>query len=84
VDCGTGQFTPATGHTGNDTPDKQRRVDAGSGVPTRPRISVGNINQDGGGGSNRAIVVTSDGGITMEDAGDASTSGVDIRTWRER
>jgi type IV pilus assembly protein PilY1 len=84
VDCGSGQFTPATGHTANDTPDKQRRTDAGSGVPTRPRISVGDINQDGGGGANRAIVVTSDGGITMEDAGNASSSGVDIRTWRER
>jgi hypothetical protein len=84
VDCGGGLFTPAAGNTSNDTPDKQRRTDVGSGIPTRPRISVGNINEAGGGGANRAIVVTSDGGVVMQDTGNTNSSGVNVRTWRER
>ena len=81
LDCGTGTFAT---NPGTDA-DKRRKA-IGSGIPTRPRVSVGQINQGGGGGpcSNRVVVITSDGFIENDCPGTAASSGVNVRTWRER
>jgi hypothetical protein len=82
LDCGTGEFQsePGTAH------DKRRKA-IGSGLPTRPRVSVGQLNQGGGGGggcNNKIVVVTSDGEIWNNSPGCIPSSGVGVRSWRER
>jgi Tfp pilus tip-associated adhesin PilY1 len=85
LDCATGEF-PGPGDSADD-----RRMAIGSGLPTRPRVSVGDLNQGGGGGCpsppcciNKVVVVTSDGEIYNDCPDDLPTSGVKVRSWRER
>jgi type IV pilus assembly protein PilY1 len=85
LDCGVGEF-PGPGDNAAD-----RRMAIGSGLPTRPRVSVGDLNQGGGGGCpsppcciNKVVVVTSDGEIYNDCPDDLPTSGVKVRSWRER
>ncbi len=80
VDCGDGGFTA---HTGND---EQRRKAIGAGIPTRPRVSVGDLNQGGssGGCNNRVVVVTSEGSIENDCPGSLPSTGIKVRSWRER
>ena len=85
LDCGVGEF-PGPGDNQDD-----RRLAVGSGLPTRPRVSVGDLNQGGGGGCpsppcciNKVVVVTSDGEIYNDCPDDLPTSGVKVRSWRER
>ena len=84
IDCSNGVYTPSAGYSGNTDAADQRRKAIGGGIPTRPRITIGNINSNGGGTSNRVVVVTSDAGIENASQGSASSSGISIRTWRER
>ena len=80
LECGTGYFQSAPG----DANDKRRRV-IGDGVPTRPRVSVGCLNQGGGSGcKNKVIVITSDASIENIDGGSAASSGIKVRSWRDR
>jgi hypothetical protein len=85
LDCGVGSFPTPSGTDADD-----RRTAIGTGIPTRPRVSVGDLNQGGGGGGgggpcpNRVVIVTSDGEILNDCPGDIDTSGVGLRSWRER
>jgi len=81
VECGVGRFQSDPG-----TDQDKRRKAIGTGIPTRPRISVGDLNSGGGGGSclNRVVVVTSDGRIVTDCGDEFDGSGVSIRSWRER
>jgi type IV pilus assembly protein PilY1 len=81
IDCGVGRFSS------EPTEQDQRRKAIGTGIPTRPRISVGDLG--GGGGppppcQNRVVVVTSDGRIVTDCGDEFDGSGVSIRSWRER
>ncbi len=81
LDCGEGAY-PSNPGSGND----RRRKAVGGGLPTRPRVSVGGLNQGGasGGCDNKVIVITSDGNIENDCPAPLPSSGIDIRTWRER
>lgn len=81
LSCGTGDYTSNPGGPGD-----QRRKAIGGGLPTRPRVSVGDLNQGGtsGGCNNKVVVITSDGQIDNDCPGPLPSSGVNIRTWRER
>ena len=78
--CGVGAYTAQPG----DANDKRRRA-IGNGVPTRPRVSVGCLNQGGGSDcSNKVVVLTSDASIENSDGGSAESSGINVRSWRDR
>ncbi|MFP8873640.1 MAG: hypothetical protein VCB42_03680, partial [Myxococcota bacterium] len=78
--CGVGAYTTQPG----DANDKRRRA-IGNGVPTRPRVSVGCLNQGGGSDcSNKVVVLTSDASIENSDGGSAESSGINVRSWRDR
>lgn len=82
IDCGVGNYTSDPG-----TADDKRRSSVGSGIPTRPRVSAGDLSGGGGGGdpcANRVVVVTSDGSVSNDCHGSASSSGVRLRSWRQR
>ncbi len=81
LDCGTPKWGSNPG-SGND----DRRKLIGDGLPTRPRVSVGAINQGGtsGGCDNKVVIITSDGNIENDCPGNLPSSGVDLRSWRER
>jgi type IV pilus assembly protein PilY1 len=86
LDCGVGAFPTTPGSDADD-----RRTVIGTGIPTRPRVSVGDLNQGGGGGGggggpcpNRVVIVTSDGEILNDCPGDIDSTGIGIRSWRER
>lgn len=81
LSCGDPEADPsATGE------ENQRRKSIGGGLPTRPRVSVGDLNSGGsnGGCNNKVVVITSDGGIENDCPGPIPTSGINIRSWRER
>jgi hypothetical protein len=81
MECGVGRFTTDPGGA-----QDKRRKKVGTGIPTRPRISVGDLNSGGGGGAckNRVVMVTSDGRIVTDCGDEFDGSGVSIRSWRER
>jgi hypothetical protein len=81
LECGIGKFTTEPGGVA----DKRRKA-IGSGIPTRPRVSVGDINQGGGtpGCKNKVVVITSDGNISNDCPGTIPGSGISVRSWRER
>ncbi len=84
LDCGVGLFATDPGGEA----DKRRKA-IGSGIPTRPRVSVGDLTQGGGGVggglcANRVVMITSDGFISNDCPGTMPTSGVNVRSWRER
>jgi Tfp pilus tip-associated adhesin PilY1 len=82
VDCGGGSYTSDPGGS-----NAQRRAICGNGIPTRPRVSAGELSGGSSGGdpcANRVVVVTSDGSVSNECQGSASTSGVRLRSWRQR
>jgi type IV pilus assembly protein PilY1 len=81
LECGIGTFT---GNGGD--PADQRRKAIGDGIPTRPRVSVGDINQGGdtSGCKNKVVVITSDGNISNDCPGTLPGSGISVRSWRER
>ena len=76
--------TGIAGPTGG-TADKRRKA-IGDGIPTRPRVSVGDINQGGdtSGCKNKVVVITSDGNISNDCPGTLPGSGISVRSWRER
>ncbi|MCH2171178.1 hypothetical protein MK489_10375 [Myxococcota bacterium] len=80
VDCANGSFTPNPG-TGNE----DRRLLIGTGLPTRPRVSVGGLNEGNATAScnNKVIVITSDGGIQNQ-CKTLPSRGINIRSWRSR
>ena len=55
IECGEGYFTDASG-------DPERTISLGEGLPSDPRVSVGNGDGSGGGG-NRVIISRQDGSI---------------------
>ena len=78
-DCGLGGFPD------NSSTQEDRREPIGDGMPTRPRVSVGDLNQgDPSGCVNKIVVVTSDGSIWNDCPGSIPSSGVKVRSWRER
>jgi hypothetical protein len=81
LDCGEGAW-PSNPGSGND----DRRKAVGGGLPTRPRVSVGGLNQGGSTGTcdNKVVVITSDGNIENDCPAPLPSSGIDIRSWRER
>jgi hypothetical protein len=80
LECGVGAFQSEPGG-----PAEKRRRAIGSGVPTRPRVSVGCLNQGGGSGcKNKVVVITSDASVENIDSGNAASSGIKIRAWRDR
>jgi Tfp pilus tip-associated adhesin PilY1 len=73
IDCGEGLFTDASG-------DPEKTVSVGAGLPSDPRVSIGN--GDGGGGGNRVIISTQGGGLmNIEAPPGFSTFGMFY--WRE-
>jgi hypothetical protein len=81
LECGIGKFTTNPGGAA----DKRRKA-IGDGIPTRPRVSVGDINQGGdtSGCKNKVVVITSDGNISNDCPGTIPGSGISVRSWRER
>ncbi|MDP6981311.1 MAG: PilC/PilY family type IV pilus protein [Myxococcota bacterium] len=80
LECAVGAFQT---NPGGD--DDKRRKEIGGGIPTRPRISVGDLDGGGGGGcANKVVVITSDGEIDSDCPGSISSSGVRLRSWRHR
>ncbi|MFT5695099.1 MAG: type IV pilus assembly protein PilY1 [Myxococcota bacterium] len=80
LECAVGSFSTNPGSEA----DKRRKA-IGGGIPTRPRISVGDLNGGGGGGcANKVVVITSDGEIDSDCPGSVSNSGVRLRSWRQR
>lgn len=81
LECAIGAFQDDPGSA-----DDKRRKKIGGGIPTRPRISVGDLDGGGGGGgcANRIVVITSDGEIDSDCPGSVSSSGVRLRSWRQR
>jgi len=81
LECGVGSFDTNPG-SAND----KRRKEIGGGIPTRPRVSVGDLSSGGGGGgcANKVVVITSDGEIDSDCPGSVSSSGVRLRSWRQR
>jgi Tfp pilus tip-associated adhesin PilY1 len=82
LECAIGSFQSEPGSA-----DDKRRKKIGGGIPTRPRISVGDLDGGGGGGggcSNKVVVITSDGEIDSDCPGSISSSGVRLRSWRQR
>jgi Tfp pilus tip-associated adhesin PilY1 len=81
IECGEPGY-PANSGGGDD----KRRNAIGSGLPTRPRVSAGGINQGGStsGCTSRVVVITSDGSIDNECPDPLPSSGVNLDTWRER
>ena len=81
VECGQPGFSSNSGGEN----DKRRKA-IGDGIPTRPRVSVGGINQGGTstGCSNKVVIITSDGQIENDCPGPLPSSGVNMRSWRER
>ena len=80
--CADGAL-PDPGNPGSNT----RRVAIGAGLPNRPRVSVGPVDGDGGGGGpcqDRVVVITSDGEAFTECPGGRPNSGVRINSWRDR
>jgi Tfp pilus tip-associated adhesin PilY1 len=82
LSCGVGAFgEPA------DPPETRRRTDVGGGIPTRPRISVGDLNQGGGSVGdckNKIVMITSDGAISNDCPGQLEGAGIKVRSWRQR
>jgi hypothetical protein len=83
IDCALGSW-PA-----HSTDQEDRRLAIGSGLPTRPRVSAGSGSGGGGGGGgtdcgNKLVLVTSDGGLYNDSPGACPSSGIKIRSWRER
>ncbi len=82
IECGNPTFGGGTGVPAND-----RRREVGGGIPTRPRISVGDLNQGGsnsGDCRNKVVMITSDGSITNDCPGSIDNAGVRIKSWRQR
>ena len=80
LECGVGAYPENP-----DGVNAQRRKIIGDGIPTRPRISVGCLNQGGGADcKNKVVVITSDASIENADGGTAASSGIRIRSWRGR
>ncbi len=81
LECGVGAFQTEPGSA-----DDKRRKKIGGGIPTRPRVSVGDLDGGGGGGGcvNKIVVITSDGNIDSDCPGSISSSGVRLRSWRQR
>ncbi|MGE4606504.1 MAG: PilC/PilY family type IV pilus protein, partial [Myxococcota bacterium] len=81
AECGQPGF-PANPGIGDD----DRRTAIGSGLPTRPRVSVGGLNQGGttSGCMSRVVIITSDGSIDNTCPGPLPSSGVKLDSWRER
>lgn len=95
--CGRGLFEPGSGPT---DPEADRRVSIGVGLPSAPRVSVGQLSGAAGGGGggggggcgtppcppceNRVIVVTSDGEMQQVCAPDLGTRLIQLESWRDR
>jgi Tfp pilus tip-associated adhesin PilY1 len=81
IECGIGKFTSNPGGV-----EEKRRKAVGDGIPTRPRVSVGDLNQGGNnsGCKNKVVVITSDGNISNDCPGTLPGSGISVRSWRER
>ena len=81
IDCGEGHYVPGT-----DDTDNSHYVSIGNGIPTPPRVSAGDLTGEGSGTGcdNRVVVVTSDGSVSNECQGSSSSSGINIRSWRQR
>jgi type IV pilus assembly protein PilY1 len=75
--CGTGD---GTGGTENE----KRKKKLGTGLPTSPRISVGNSGDDPADCEEmKVVVITSEGQVTSDCAGERPNSGTYMREWRE-
>ncbi|NQZ98715.1 MAG: hypothetical protein HRU01_19610, partial [Myxococcales bacterium] len=80
LDCAVGSY-PSNPGTGNE----DRRIAIGTGLPTRPRVSVGGLNEGNQPATcnNKIVVITSDGGI-MNKCQTLPSKGINLRSWRER
>ncbi len=79
--CGTGALPDPGGGGGSVA-----RVSVGSGLPSRPRVSVGPVGDDGGGGGDckdMVVVITSEGEAFSDCPGGRPDSGVSVKSWRD-
>ncbi len=76
--CGEGANSSAT------LPADKRRRALGSGMPTAPRVSVGELDPPSGECPNKVVVITSQGELDNDCPGNLPSSGVKLREWRER
>ena len=75
--CGEGD---GTGLTENE----KRKKKLGTGLPTSPRISVGNSEEEEGECEEmKVVVITSEGEVSSDCAGHRPNSGTYLREWRE-
>ncbi|MCG8588636.1 MAG: hypothetical protein MJE66_05030, partial [Proteobacteria bacterium] len=81
--CGEALFTE--GETGGTGTNKVRKFTVGSGLPNRPRVSIGPVSEQGGGGDcpNKVVIITSDGTAFNDCPTELPNSGIRIRSWRD-
>ncbi|MBW2446087.1 MAG: hypothetical protein JRG83_09200, partial [Deltaproteobacteria bacterium] len=74
--CGAGEA---------DESDDDRKKKLGTGLPTAPRISVGNSDEDDDDECTemKVVVITSEGEVSSDCAGKRPNSGTYLREWRE-
>jgi type IV pilus assembly protein PilY1 len=81
--CGEGVFPPESEGQPN-----QRRIEIGGGsggMPNAPRVSVGPVGDDGGGGdcTDMVVVITSEGSGFEDCLTERPDSGLSVKTWRD-
>ena len=79
--CGSG----AVRDEQNPTDPQEQRVQVGYGLPARPSVSVGALaGQDANDCENMVVVITSDNEAFTDCPASAPSSGVRVRSWRDR
>ncbi len=82
LECAVGSFQTSLGGD-----DDKRRKEIGGGIPTRPRISVGDLDGSGGGGGgcvNKVVAIAGDGEIDSDCPRRRASGGGDRRERRDR
>ena len=76
------RFSCGAGEAGTTDTDRKKKL--GTGLPTSPRISVGNADEPPGECTEmKVVVITSEGEVASDCAGHRPNSGTYLREWRE-
>jgi len=76
------RFSCGVGQVDEDTDDRKKKL--GTGLPTAPRISVGNAEEDEAECTEmKVVVITSEGEVSSDCAGKRPNSGTYLREWLE-
>jgi type IV pilus assembly protein PilY1 len=78
------RFSCGEGDGSGATENEKRKSQLGTGLPTSPRISVGNSEEEEGECEEmKVVVITSEGEVSSDCAGHRPNSGTYLREWRE-